>query len=474
MWNLLKDFFIFIFTPKMNAIDRLKEIFQSDGTIRVVTHIDTDGLTSASIFISLLQHENQNFWLTTVKQLDDEVVDKLMNQLEKQKWKAVFFLDLGSSKLAAIKKFSKYTNAFVIDHHEIRDDDASDCENFFLVNPSNYSDERLSASSLTYLFVRDFDKNKYKKLSQLAVIGMIGDILDKNIGKNMQSIIEDAKETGMQIKKGLTVFSALRPIHKALEFSSSLFIPGVTGSQNGAVSLLEDLGIDIKDKNGYRTLLDLSKEETSKLITAILLRRVNQGKDQNIIDNIYLVKMMGHLRDAREISAMTNACGRLGYSSLAVAFLLNSKKAHSKIEDVYSKYKHHIVKSLNWVNSTNTIIKGSSYVIVDAKDKIKDTIIGTIISILSSSYIYNKGTVIIGMSYRRDNKIKVSARIVKDKGEDSDINLERLLSDVIKITGGEIGGHRDAAGCIISKSKEQIFIDTIKKNLSVEEIKINA
>ena len=37
---------------------------------------------------------------------------------------------------------------------------------------------------------------------------------------------------------------------------------------------------------------------------------------------------------------------------------------------------------------------------------------------------------------------------------------------------GISGGHKFAAGCMISKDKEDIFIDLIKKKLEIEMIKI--
>ena len=44
-------------------------------------------------------------------------------------------------------------------------------------------------------------------------------------------------------------------------------------------------------------------------------------------------------------------------------------------------------------------IQGRGYIILNAKDKIKDTIIGTITSILSHSAVYDQETILIGMAY---------------------------------------------------------------------------
>ncbi|MEM4153126.1 MAG: DHH family phosphoesterase [Candidatus Pacearchaeota archaeon] len=449
------------------AVEKLKEIFSKEGVIRIITHLDTDGLTSAVIFSEALKKNKQIFWITTVKQLEDEFLQDLRQQAERQKWKALVFLDLGSSMLSKLKVFSTYTDVFVIDHHELEQnfDKSMNLENFYFLSSSFYH-EKISASCLTYLFVKKFFDNK--KLAQVAIIGLIGDVLDKNIGKIAKGILQDAQESGMQIKKGLTVFSSMRPVHKALEFSN-IFIPGVTGYANGALEMLKELGIEVKTNQGYRTLLDLNKEELSRLITGILLRRINNGHDQEILDNIYLIKIGSRLFDAREVSSMINACGRFGYSSLAIAFLSGSKRAQEKIEDVYTKYRSYIIRALNLVNGMKKI-QGEDFVIINAKNAIKDTIIGTVVSILSSSFLYKPGTIIVGMAYRTDNKIKVSARIVK--GSDSEINLYHLLYSIVSIIGGEVGGHSNAAGCLISKEKEQEFLELLEKKLNAQEIKL--
>ena len=112
--------------------------------------------------------------------------------------------------------------------------------------------------------------------------------------------------------------------------------------------------------------------------------------------------------------------------------------------------------------------------ILNAQDKIKDAIIGTICSMLSSSPTYEEGTVLVGMAYNED-KIKVSARIAGREGR----NLKELMEKTIvefktdnPDSLAEVGGHEKAAGCLIEAEKEEIFIEKLKKNLEVEVIRV--
>ena len=86
-------------------ISTFKEIIQVDSMIRVITHLDTDGLMSASIMCKTLKRLNQKFWITTVKQLETDFLEQIINESKSQKWKAVFFLDLGSGNLKQIEKY---------------------------------------------------------------------------------------------------------------------------------------------------------------------------------------------------------------------------------------------------------------------------------------------------------------------------------------------------------------------------------
>ena len=175
------------------------------------------------------------------------------------------------------------------------------------------------------------------------------------------------------------------------------------------------------------------------------------------------------MEDVRELSSLINACGRLGYPDIALAFCLGSRDAKAKAEEIYTKYKHDLLKGLKWVEN-NSHISGKGYVIINAKDAVSDSIIGTILSIISFSFLYESGTILIGMAYQGEGKIKVSSRIVGR--ESSTINLQKLMDNAASAVGGESGGHAKAAGCVISRDKEEEFMHNIEKDAETEQIKI--
>jgi RecJ-like exonuclease len=287
---------------------------------------------------------------------------------------------------------------------------------------------------------------------------MVGDLMEKNIGKTYTEILKDAETI---IKKGLLLYPSTRPLDKALEYCSNPYIPGVTGSYKGVMELLREANIE-RAQGKFKALYELNEEEMSHLITAIMLRCHQQEKVHEMLGNLYLLKFFNKLEDARELSALINACSRMGFPEVALGFCLGSKLNREKAEKVYVEYKQHLVSALRYVETLEKI-SGQNYTIIQARDNVKDTIIGTVASILSHSTTYKEGTIIIALAYDQD-KVKVSARMAGKQGR----NVRDVLNQVVVPLGGEVGGHPNAAGCLISKDQESLFIEEIIKVLEIK------
>jgi len=432
-----------------SVVKRIEEI-SNRKAIRVISHHDTDGITSAAIFSRALQRWNKKFTLQIVKGLDKGIIDALPEK------EVLIFLDLASGSLDYLKE--KKTEVFILDHHEIAQKIP---ENVTVINPLLFNEEMCSGAALAYLFAREISENN-RDLANLAVLGMIGDMLDTNIGKLYSEIIKDAEVIS---KKGLLLYPSTRPLDKALEYSTSLYIPSVTGSFKGVMELLRDADI-VRGQNGFKSLAELTDEEMSRLITAIMLRRLGDNVAGDIVGTIYLIKFFNKLEDARELSAIVNACSRMGSPESALGFCLGNKSSKREAEQIYITYKQSIAAAMKYISESNKIT-GKNYTIINAQDKIKDTIIGTAASIMSFSPLYPEGTVIIAMAYDQD-KIKISARLAGRKGR----NVREILTKVVMPLKGEVGGHPNAAGGLIPREKEGEFIEELKRVLEIELIKI--
>jgi RecJ-like exonuclease len=436
---------------------RIKEVVKTfleeseNKEIYILSHNDTDGITSAAIIIKCLKRIDKKFTINIVKNLTPEIIHEL------PKDKTILFLDLASNSLNYIKE-KNLGNVFIIDHHEISQEVP---ENIHIINPQLHDKHQIGSAGLCYLFAKQISEAN-KDLASLAVVGMIGDMLERDMSKLNSEITRDAEAV---IKKGVLLYPSTRPLNRVLEFSSDPFIPGVTGNTTGVFQILREAKIE-KINGKYKTLIELDEEEMARLSTAIILRRVRDNHHGEIIGNIFLVKMFNKLEDAREISAKINAASRQGNPYLAILFCLEEQSSVKKIEESYAKYKQLIVSGLNTMNEIEKV-EGRGYIILNAREKIRDTIIGTITSILSMSSLYEEGSIIIGMAYDKE-KIKASVRLAGRNGR----NVRELMEQVIAKTGGEFGGHYSAAGSLINREKEKDFIEELKRNLEVQVVKL--
>lgn len=423
--------------------------------IYIISHFDTDGITSAAIMAQTLKRLDKQFTLKIQKSLEPQFIRDL------PKNKIILFLDLASGSLNHIRDSGlNLENIFIIDHHELSLPQSKIPQNITIINPELRDKQKISSSGLVYLACKEIDE-KNKDLAKLAVLGMVGDCLEKEIEHLNNGILEDSE---IQRKRGLLIFPSTRPLNRTLEYCSNPYIPGVTGDIKGVLEILREVGLT-PNSGKYKSILELSQEEMEKLTTAIILRNP-KTKTSEIIGDVFLIKLFNKQEDAREISAKINACSRYGEPETALQLCLEIPSAKKRAEQIHVKYKQNLIEGLKFAEETNKI-KGNNFVIINARDNIKDTMIGTIASILSNSSVYPEGTIITTMAYYED-KIKISSRSVGKTGR----NLREMLSDVINKIGGEVGGHEFAAGCIIKQDKEKQFLEELKNSLEIEIISV--
>ena len=231
----------------LKAIKDFKELFletTQNKKIHLVSHFDTDGITSAAILSKTLEKLDKQFSVKILKQLTQNEIDLFPED------KVILLSDLGSGNIEELSNIKN--QVFIIDHHEIIEHPES--ENIQIINPHLLEEHNeLCAAELSYLFSREISKEN-KNLAHLAILGAVGDTMEKDINKLRNLIINEAN---VKVKKGLLIYPSTRPLDKALEFSSRPFIPGVTGDSQGTYELLQEAGIEKIGKT-YKSLIDLN------------------------------------------------------------------------------------------------------------------------------------------------------------------------------------------------------------------------
>ena len=447
-----------------NAADRFKKIDHKK-IVRIISHLDADGLSSAAVMISAMNRSNRFYSLSTVYQLDEEIVKGLVDD----SCQVIFFTDLGSGQLRLIKKYLKDKFVFIFDHHQLQDHEPLD--NVVHVNPNIFGidgSKEISGAGVAYLFAKALDSSNVD-VAHVALMGAVGDVQeDRGFRKLNAEILEDAKKAGsVKVIMGLRLFGAnTRPLHKLLERSSDHPIPGITGSESSAIAFIQSLGINMKGPAGWVRLIDLTDEELQKLSTAIVLRRLGTEKPEDILGPVYILckeKKGSPLRDIKEFATVLNACGRLEKSSAGIGTCLGNERIKKTSLKVMGQYRREIRNSLKWFRETSEgIDKGEGYLIINAGCNVKSTIIGTLASILSNFEEFKKGTFVLSLARRKGGKTKVSLRY---SGNSEGLNLKDVAYEMASSVGGQAGGHYAAAGALIDSAKEKEFVENAKKIL---------
>jgi len=445
-------------------------------TIRLVSHIDADGISSCSLFVKFLNNQNMKYSVSTVQNLTKEVI----LGIAKEPYKYVVFTDLGSGMMTDISRILREKKALILDHHEPEVKNP-EFENISIVNPHFAGidgGKEISGSGVVYMFTREID-SKMEEFAHVALIGAVGDSQESNGFLHLNNNILETSilKKKVEIRRGLRLFGAqTRPLHKVLEYSTDPYIPGISGSESGAIQFLQQIGIQPKNGNGWKKVGHLTEEEMKSLVAGIIMQRFGETNPEDVLGNIYILteeKEESPTKEIREFATLLNACGRMGKSSLGIGACLGDQKIKEKAIRSMDDYKKEIISAMRWFESNKgngCVTYADGYIIINAKDQIMPTLIGTLASMISKSNGTKEGTFILSMAQILDGSTKISLRMA---GRNNNADLKNVMEKMIGgISGCEVGGHQNAAGALIPTLKEAEFLETARnvlEKLSVEE-----
>jgi len=438
------------------------QALQKQDEVLVVSHVDADGLASAGIICQALSKINVGYKIKIVKQLDDTVLDAISGV------EAVVFTDLGSANLNSMDNLG--ATCIIADHHQ----PAGRSKEALHLNPHLFGFNGatdLSGAGATYLITRALGDNA--RLSDLAVVGAVGDLQHVKEGclKRVNRLILDEAEKNhvVAVEKDLQVFGRqTRPLHKLLEYSSNLYIPGITGNSENILRFLRESDIPLKADGKWRKWIDLSNVERRRIISALMQRCLSQGvpaeRVERLIGEVYTLLKEENgtaLRDASEYSTLLNATARYGFEDIGVQVCLGDRtRSYRKANELLLMHRENLVRGLNYVKQTG-IVKLSNLQYFHAGDQILETIVGIIAGMAKNLDGVDRGLPIIGLA-NADEGVKVSARGSPELVERR-LNLAKAMSEAARSVGGVGGGHDVAAGATIPDGTEEDFLINLDK-----------
>ncbi len=459
---------------------RAADALSKSRSVVIAAHIDADGIAAAAIASTALARRSAKSETRFFKKLDEGALGALRSDGAGIVW----FTDLGSGSLGKIEGMQ----AVVSDHHAPSGGSPAagangqrlltDFSTVEHVNPQLHGisgANDLSGAGSTFLVALAFDDRNID-LAGLGVLGAIGDLQDQRTrrleGANRAILEAASKSSRVSEIEDIRFFGReTRPVHKLLEFSSDPFIPRISGNEEGAISFLLELGIELKDGDEWRTWTDLTGDEREKIISELkellLAARRRQETVDRLVGKVYVFGSEAKgspLRDAKEYATLLNACGRHGRPEVGLRICMGDR-ADALAEGVALLRDHRsaISKALAWAKGSG-VIRMRSIQFFDAGDEIEDTIVGTVAGMLLGSEGADRTAPMVAFAesteFSEEPKVKASARGTQDlvsKGMDLSLAMRAAAEKV----GGVGGGHNIAAGATIPADKKEEFLDSL-------------
>jgi RecJ-like exonuclease len=454
------------------AASLLLDYIKEEKNILIISHMDADGLAAAGIIGSSLARANANFCIRIERRFDE----KVMKDMASDKDCLTILADMGSGYLDILSDIVKDKHLIILDHHQPIEKES---ETFIHVNPHFHGidgSRDISASGIAYLVAKALSE-KNVDLAYLGVVGALGDLQDKynsrSLGGVNELIIKEAIKAGyLQIETDLLLFGReTRPIYKALAYTTTPFIPGISGEEDKSLAFLMDLGVKLKEDERWRALRDLSKEEKQKIFSALTEYLVSKGLKSDVamslLGTVYVLNReepWTPLRDAREFALLLNATGRTGKAGLGVAICMGDRgKSLEEANRSLEEYKQTITKYFKWLEENPDCLEERENIyVLHGEQVIDEKVISAISSILSTSLPKIEKPLIAYSTIPEEKIIKISARTV-DAMTLKGFNIGEVIRLAAEKCFGKGGGHNIAAGAQIPDAQKDDFLKYVNE-----------
>ena len=474
-------------TDLKDALDVLAGRIRDAPDVRIVSHIDADGISAGSIAYRAVRRLDMRPEVDFIKQLDDFVIERLSKDVGSGT--LVWFTDLGSGQLDRIRGI----DCVVTDHHvpalETIEGELREGGSFSQANPHLHGIDgstEVSGAGMAYMAAKTLDE-KNLDLCTLAIVGAVGDLQHTREGQLVgmnADIVRDAVEGGLvEVTRDLAFFGReTRPVHKLLQYASPA-IPSVSGSEMGAMEVMRDADVEPKAGEHWRTWSELDLEEKQRIISRLGEILLVQGHGHRavarLVQEVYRFTSEEpgmETRDAMEFSTLLNACGRYGMARVGMEVCLGDRmEAFSEAKRLQGSHRAKLVNGLRTVQAMG-VVSRRAIQFFHARDMIPDTIVGTVASMAlqAPEVDLDPGKPVIGLATKKDEGgvVKVSGRGTKDLVEEG-LDLAYAMTEAAREVGGIGGGHNVAAGASIPEGTEERFLELLDDIISRQVVRLS-
>jgi len=472
-----------IFQSLKTFCDKIEFMVENEKEIIIISHLDADGIASASIISSALARVGAKCTIRTVS----DITQNILEQMRSENHDFYIITDLGAGMANQFHR-ALDNRWVVIDHHQIPEEEISRDDSSQILNAWKYGidgGKEISAGGMAYMLATTLDR-KNKDLSPIAIVSALADRQDQGDKKSLFGLNSEIVKTAESLKLISINLDLLftgretRPIHETLAYTAFPYIEGLTWNAEACHALIKNAGIKLKKNGRWRVLSEISQDEKSIILDAIAKFVVNSSKNEevNVIDNLigYTYTLVNEdqrsqLRDAREFSTMLNACGRIRKAGIGIGICMGDRNALlEEGEKIVTKYRTTLRNSISSIFAEKwRMIDNGKSVFINGEGLLAEDMLGAVSSLLSGSPSLG-GRLVFVRTLTKDGSYKFSAR--KSLGSTSTSNLGLIMRYCSELVGGSGGGHSPAAGCRIPPTRLEEFLSAIRN--AIQDAKFTA
>ena len=431
------------------------KISSHEGSIRIFSHNDADGISAASLFSKALIRLEKPFHLTVIGEMSSDVIESV----KKERDTLVVFLDIGSGDIESLDSLD--ADVIVLDHHRPKEYTGKVLE----INAHRYGidgTKEASGSTMAFLQAMALDTRNID-LIPLSLSGSSGD--RQHIGGfsgingkiaelgEKEGII--ARERGLALKRGEAA--------SAIAGSYSPFFRGMSGRKGNAEAFLRKLGIDPQ-----RNIEEFTEKEIERLSSALMLKLLEQGCRPQVADELIVWKYFCPERNIyiTDLADELEAASKLD-TAVAVAAALRDEQACYRAKEEREKHSSEIMKALLTLEKNGAIQMDNVQWFWSYGREVASAQAG-----IGMQYLLNQEKPAFALT-EDGERLKISARGTRyliSKG----LNLTEVCREAAGSVGGKGGGHNIASGCAIPAKKRKEFLAAadkiVGKQMNVTEV----
>ncbi len=425
-----------------NKFRKGAEIIKDCNSVRIITHYDADGVSSASLLYSAMKRSGKNFHISFLKDLTEDNLKSLL----KGSYDCIILADLGSSFVSLLEEYGK---VLILDHHPPE----RDSEKIVHINPIFCNISGTSGacgSTLSYIFSMYIDEENWKNYPAFFT-GVVGDRQHLNGYSGLNKIIVDYLE-GKGVKKYSDISLDGSNLKEMFLYATDPFLPGYTGSEESVSELLGKLKIkeDISIK-------DMDDDTKTYIYSWIAINLIKNNVEKDIVQGIITEKHYLETYETWDItlSSYIDAVARMNMQGLALRYLSGDMDKKNEILEAWMNYKNILIKEL-YNGMKNKIEKENiQYFYVQ-----ENSLAGSTAGILMS-YVFarDKPTFAIHDSNGEMHVSGRGTRTLVEKG----LNLGKAMRSCAEKVKGAGGGHDIAAGSTIPSQRIDEFIECLNQ-----------